>query len=111
MQYSKIPNMDDESLRSFLANKKHPLLLSFYAPWCSTSSVLEPALNEIAHDYQKRLQVSRLNIDENAHAPAEYGVRTIPHFILFDKGEIVASFSGAQPKTKIIEFIEIHLSS
>lgn len=110
MSKGQLPSMTDETLRSYLAERKKPLLLAFWAPWCSASTVVEPLLHELAHDYGKDLTVSRMNIDENAHAPAEYGVRTIPHMVLFEDGAVVASFSGAQPKTKIVECLDTQLS-
>ncbi len=111
MPKSTLLPMDDEALRQYLKDRKQALLLSFWAPWCGTSTALDPLLQEIAHDYQKRLTVSRMNVDENAHAPAEYGVRSIPHLILFQDGTEVASVCGSQPKSKIVEFLETHLSS
>ncbi|MBC7661675.1 MAG: thioredoxin fold domain-containing protein [Chitinophagaceae bacterium] len=106
-----LSSMNDEALKAYLAEKKAPLLVSFWAPWSSSSQILEQTLGELAHDYQKRVQISMLNIDENAHSPAEYGIRSVPHLVLFDQGEAVASFSGAQPKNKLVEIIESHLSS
>jgi thioredoxin 1 len=108
---SALSPLNDETLKTYLSEKKSPLLVSFWAPWSSSSQILEQTLNELAHDYQKRIQISVLNIDENAHSPAEYGIKSIPHLLLFDQGEMVASFSGAQPKNKLVEIIESHLSS
>ncbi len=105
-----LQTINDEGLRAYLAEKKAPLLVSFFAPWSGSCQLLEQTLGELAHDYQKRVNVAMLNVDENAHAPAEYGVKNIPYMVLFDEGEVVASFSGAQPKTKLVEIIESHLS-
>lgn len=102
--------INDEELRTFLHDKKSPLLVSFWAPWNSSSAMLEQTLNELAYDYQKRIQFRVMNVDENAHSPAIYGIRQVPHMVLFDHGEQVASFSGAQPKGKLVEILESHLS-
>lgn len=102
--------INDEGLRHHLAEKKSPMLVSFWAPWSSASPMLEQTLSELAYDYQKRVEFAVLNVDENAHAPAIYGIRQVPHMVLFDQGEVVASFSAAQPKGKLVEILESHLS-
>ncbi|RZA22456.1 MAG: hypothetical protein EOP10_15455 [Proteobacteria bacterium] len=111
MKPSSLRSINDEDLRSYLHERKSPMLVSFWAPWSSASSLLEQTLNELAFDYQKRLEIALLNVDENAHSPAIYGIRDVPHMVLFSGGEAIASFSGAQPKGKLIEILETHLSS
>lgn len=103
-------NLNDESLRTHLADKRTSLLLAFWAPWSGPCTVMDSVLKELASDYQKKLLIGRLNVDENAHAPAVYGVKSIPHFILFENGESRAQLSGPQPKAKIVELIERHIS-
>lgn len=106
---SSLINFNDETLRTYLSEKNPALLVAFWAPWCGPCAVMEPLLRELASDFGKRLQVGRCNVDENAHAPALYGVKSIPHLILFNRGELIASLSGPQPKAKIVELIERHL--
>ncbi|WP_141736543.1 thioredoxin family protein [Oligoflexus tunisiensis] len=108
---SQLLNLNDETLKTWLQEKKGPLLVAFWAPWSGPCTVLEAALKEIASDYNKRLTVARLNVDENAHAPAEYGVKSIPHILIFEQGKVVATIAGPQPKVKIVEAVERRLSS
>lgn len=104
-------NLNDETLKTYVQEKKTPLLVAFWAPWSGPCTVLEAVLKEIAADYGKRMTVSRLNVDENAHAPAEYGIKSIPHILIFEGGKVVATIAGPQPKAKILETIERRLTS
>jgi thioredoxin 1 len=108
---SQLLNLNDETLKAWLQDKKTPLLVAFWAPWSGPCTVLEGVLKEIASDYNKRLTVSRLNVDENAHAPAEFGIKSIPHILIFEQGKVVATIAGPQPKAKILETIERRLTS
>ncbi len=110
MKASTLSPINDEGLRESLKDSARPILVSFWAPWNASSPMLENTLNELAYDYQRRLDVRALNVDENAHSPAIYGIRDVPHMVLFKGGEAVASFSAAQPKAKLMEILDSHLS-
>ena len=100
-------SFSDDSLREELKTLKQPLLLAFWAPWSNSCKTMEPILKELAHDYGKRLLVGFINVDENAHSPAEYGVTHLPGLSLFSTdGKQVISLTGPQPKSRLIEVIE-----
>lgn len=103
-------HFSDDTLKSTLNDMKTPILLAFFAPWSNACKVLDSVMRELASDYGKRLQIGLMNVDENAHAPAEYGVTNVPHFVLFNAtGEVVNQLSGPHPKTKIIEMLDKNL--
>ncbi len=110
MKPSTLSPINDAALRESLKGSPRPMLVSFWAPWNSSSAMLESTLSELAYDYQRRLEVRAMNVDENAHSPAIYGIESVPHMVLFKNGEVVASFSAAQPKAKLMEILDSHLS-
>ena len=80
--------------------------MDFWAPWCGPCLAVAPTLDELANEYESKLVVAKMNVDENANVPAEYGVRSIPFMVLIKDGKIVESLVGAQPKAKIKEVID-----
>lgn len=96
----------DSSFDHDVIGASRPVLVDFWAEWCSPCKQIAPALDEIARDYGDRLTVAKLNIDENPQVPMKYGVRGIPTLMIFRDGQVAATKVGALPKTKIVEWIE-----
>jgi thioredoxin 1 len=92
---------DSEVLRS-----ANPVLVDFWAEWCSPCKMIAPFLDEIAAEMTGKVTVCKLNIDENPQTPMKYGVRGIPTLILFKDGQVAATKIGALPKTKLYEWVE-----
>jgi len=85
------------------------VLVDFWAEWCGPCRALTPKLEEIASEYDGKMKVMKVNVDENPESPAKYGVRGIPTLILFKAGQEVDQIVGNQSKESIIEIISKHL--
>ena len=82
-----------------------PVLVDFWAEWCGPCKMIGPSLEEIAKDMDGKLKIVKINIDENPMAPTRYGVRSIPTLLLFKNGQVAATKIGAEPKQKLVSWI------
>ncbi|MCX7965764.1 MAG: thioredoxin [Syntrophorhabdaceae bacterium] len=83
-----------------------PVLVDFWAAWCGPCQVMGPVVDDVASQYEGKVKVLKLNVDENPQTPAKYGIRGIPTLILFNKGEVVDRLIGAQPKSSVEELLK-----
>ncbi len=103
---SKIVHITDESFEEEVLKSTQPVLIDYWAEWCGPCKMIAPVLEEIAADYDGRLKVVKLNIDENPETPPKYGIRGIPTLMLFKNGNVEATKVGAVSKSQLTAFID-----
>jgi thioredoxin 1 len=98
--------VSDASFEDDVLKSDVPVVVDFWAEWCGPCEMIGPSLEEIASEMGDKVKVVKVNIDENPSTPSKYGVRGIPTLMLFNGGEVKATQVGANPKSKIVGWIE-----
>ncbi|WWO98762.1 MAG: thioredoxin TrxA [Candidatus Dasytiphilus stammeri] len=101
----KIIYLSDDSFEEYILKIDVVTLVDFWAEWCGPCKVLAPILDEIADEYFGRLNVAKLNVDNNPNTAQKYGIRGIPTLLVFKNGEVLASKVGSLSKGQIKEFL------
>ncbi len=99
----------DSNFETHVLGASTPVLLDYWAAWCSPCKAIAPILDDIASEYAGKLTVAKINIDENEATPAKFGIRSIPTLMLFKNGEVVATKVGMTSKAQLLAFIDSHL--
>lgn len=101
-----IINVSDSNFDSVILKSDMPALVDFWASWCAPCKAIAPIVDEMAAQYNGKIRVAKMNVDDNPATPGKYGVRGIPTLILFKDGKIVDQLVGAVPKSQIKELID-----
>ena len=105
----KIVQLSDDSFEQEVLQSNVPVLVDYWAEWCGPCKMIAPVLDEIAGDYDGRLKIGKLNIDDNPGVPPRYGIRGIPTLMLFKNGEVEATKVGAVSKSQLTAFIDSNI--
>ena len=98
--------VSDDSFDTDVLKAEGSVLVDFWAEWCGPCKIISPALEEIAKEMNGRVQIAKMNIDDNPMTPQKYGVRGIPTLMLFRDGQVAATKVGAVPKNQLQEWVE-----
>src|ERR1700742_35921 len=104
-----IVHTTDATFSQDVLKSEKPVLLDFWAEWCGPCKMIAPILDEIANEYQDRIKIAKLNIDENPQTPPKFGIRGIPTLILFKNGTVEAQKVGAVSKSQLSAFLDSNL--
>jgi thioredoxin 1 len=97
--------LNDAEFETKIAKSTTPILVDFWAEWCGPCKQLSPILEEVSKDLAGKVEIAKVNIDDNPESPQKYGVRGIPTLILFKDGKPVATKVGSMPKSQLVEWL------
>ena len=101
--------LTDDSFQNEVLESAEPVLVDYWAEWCGPCKMIAPILTEIATEYQGKIKIAKLNIDDNPQTPPKYGIRGIPTLMLFKDGNVEATKVGALSKSQLTAFIDTNL--
>jgi thioredoxin 1 len=101
MASDKVVQFSDDNFDQEVLKASTPVLVDFWASWCAPCKAISPVIDTLAADYDGKVKIGKLNVDENPATPGQYGVRGIPTLILFKDGKVVDQVVGAVPKNQL----------
>ena len=110
MSSDLIKHITDASFDADVLQAAQPVLVDYWAEWCGPCKMIAPILDEVASAYQGKLQVTKMNVDENRDVPAKFGIRGIPTLMVFKGGQLSATKVGAMSKAQLTAFIDQQLA-
>ncbi len=104
-----IKHTTDATFDADVLKSTTPVLVDYWAEWCGPCKMIAPILDEVATSYSGKLQIAKMNVDENRDIPAKFGIRGIPTLMIFKNGELAATKVGAMSKAQLTAFIDQQL--
>ena len=104
-----IKHISDATFDAEVLKSTKPVLVDYWAEWCGPCKMIAPILDEVATGYAGKLQITKMNVDENREIPAKFGIRGIPTLMLFKGGQLAATKVGALSKAQLAQFLDANL--
>lgn len=105
MANDKVQHVNDAEFSAMISSGQ-PSLVDFWAPWCGPCKAIGPVIEDLAEEYDGKVTIAKMNVDENPVTPGKYGIRAIPTLILFKSGEVVDQITGAVGKSQLVDLIK-----
>jgi thioredoxin 1 len=105
MASDKVVQVTDADFDSIVKSEQ-PTLVDFWAPWCGPCKAIGPVVEDLAVEYEGKVTIAKMNVDDNPATPGKFGIRAIPTLILFKNGEVVDQITGSVGKSQLIALIE-----
>jgi len=105
-----IKHITDATFEADVLQSGQPVVVDFWAEWCGPCKMIAPILDEVATAYEGKLQITKMNVDDNRDIPAKFGIRGIPTLMIFKGGQLAATKVGAMSKSQLTAFIDQQLA-
>ena len=109
MSVSKLTQVTDDVFEGEIEKHEGLAMVDFWAEWCGPCKVIAPVVEQLAHEYEGKVKVAKLDVDANQKTAMRFNVRSIPSILFFKGGEHIDTVVGAVPKTQLVEKIEQHV--
>ena len=109
MASDKVLHISDSEFENKIVGSATPCLVDFWAPWCGPCKAIGPVIDELAEEFEGKVVIAKMNVDDNRDVPARFGIRGIPTLMIFKGGDLAATKVGALNKAQLTDFIKSNL--
>lgn len=105
MASDKVIAVTDSAFETTVINSTLPCLVDFWAPWCGPCKAIGPVIDQLADEFDGKVRIAKMNVDDNPETPGKFGIKAIPTLILFKDGRVLGQITGAVGKGQLVALI------